>query len=152
LPQYDNIDEGWENVKTTCEVVFYTSYDYDDRTDRCGWVEYKAIFLNGLLQGEIELIEHTLPRNNTPEESAQILVYKEEAQARRQKHNEEQIALIKDCKKRVEQLAALQDFIYENLLDKINITKQRGIEPWIFDYVFNDNEYGLEHIKNENWI
>lgn len=149
LPQWNYIDEGWEKTKFNGDVIFYDHYDYEEKTDRIGWIDYKGVFMNGLLQGEIELIEHELPRNHTPEELVRINTWKQEAAERREKRNQLQIQIIEEYKSKIQDLEKMQDFVYQGLLEKLSLNSESRVEEWIFDYVYNDNQYGLEYIKEK---
>lgn len=152
LPQWNTVDCGWEATKFNGEVIFYDYYDYEEKTDRSGWVDYKAIFLNGLLQGQVEQIKHRIPRNHTQEELDQIQKRKDEWAARRKEHNDAKIQIIEEYKSKIKELSKMQDFIYQNLLEKINVKESDSIEEWIFDHVYNDNHYSIERIKEYIWI
>jgi hypothetical protein len=47
--------------------------------------------------------------------------------------------LIKETKKRIESLAAEQDRIYQELVERIGESGRR--EEFLFDYIFNDNDH-----------
>lgn len=152
LPQYDHIDEGWEETKFNGSVDFYDYYDGEEKTDRGGWIEYSGLFVDGILQGEIKQINHELPRNHTQEELDRIQKIRDEWDVRRKRHNEEKLQIIEEYKNKIAQLSEMQDFIYQNLLEKLNISDSHSIEEWLYDYIYNNTEYSLEKIKEQTWI
>ena len=51
------VNERWEQVLGTGEIVFYTSLDDNHR----GWLQWSAYFVRGQLK-HVELITHTKPK------------------------------------------------------------------------------------------
>lgn len=147
FPKTEHVCKGWVETKHTGNVCFYDSYKYAEKTDHSGWVEYKAKFVDGLLQGEIKLSEHTLPRNRTEEEWNRIY----EAQQHYAKIREDKIALqlesFNAAKKQIAALSETQDYIFKNLLSQLPTYVQNNAEEWLWDYVYNDTEYSLQKLK-----
>ena len=148
FPKTQTIDKGWVEIKYNGSILFYDSYFYrEEKTDRSGWVEYQAEFINGLLQGQIELAKHELPRNHTQAELEMIAERAEYFKAKKQERLDKEIEKINFTKSQIEALNNVCDTIYQSLIDDLCIQKESDKEGWLFDYVFNDSEYSFERLK-----
>lgn len=140
LPKVERVFKGWNEVKHNGAIHFYESYSYEEKTDINGWVEYKADFMNGVLQGEIQLIEHTPPRNYTQTELDHYA-------NKRQHVTDTYLIKIEDTKSYIKALTETQDFIYKSLLKEFPQHKRDEIEEWLWDYIFNDSDFSLQKLK-----
>ena len=87
LGKYNVTSRSWEKVNFTGVINFYDSYDHPDKPKRVwesikgkdndefyrytsGWIEYSVQLVDGKVQGDIILGEHTEPIKHTDEEVA----------------------------------------------------------------------------------
>lgn len=145
LPRADIISSKMVETKYNGEVIFYDYWEGENNEDLSGWVDYKAIFLNGLLQGEIEVLKIEEPRNFTPEEIERNNKWKQEAIERQQKLKEEKIAKIEEVKKHIKALSEAQETIYNSLARDLRLTEKQ--EEWLWDAIYNDFDFSMEKVK-----
>ena len=87
LGKYNVTSRSWEKVNFTGTINFYDSYEHPDKPKRVwesiknknndefyrytsGWIEYTVQLIDGKVQGDIILGEHTEPIKHTDEEVA----------------------------------------------------------------------------------
>jgi hypothetical protein len=51
---------------------------------------------------------------------------------------------LESLREKIKELSDLQDKIYEEFLIKNNLEKNKHIEPFIFDYIFNGFDFSYE--------
>jgi hypothetical protein len=145
LPQTRLISSEIVPTKHNGEVIFYDYWKGENGEDLDGWIEYCGIFLNGLLQGEIQIVKKEEPRNFTPEEIERNKKWKEEAAERRAQLKQERMEKIKATQALVKALSDAQDAIYQKLTDELYLSKSD--EEWLFDAVFNDTAHSWEKVE-----
>lgn len=101
------VDEKWyEQEDYTGTIQFYESYSHEDYNDcalascsddwmrfEYGWIEYRALFKNGKLIEDIELVEHKEPQKLSDEEL-------QERKDEHKKRREETEASLKELRKK----------------------------------------------------
>lgn len=124
------ISEEWRKDSFSGEINFYESIPHPDRhsvkhgsTDYwfrygAGWIEFKAIFLEGYLVGNIECVTNTDPVRRSDEEVERITAIREE---NRQKNHES------SRKNRKERPTPEQSLI-DSLYDRALTAEAEGIE------------------------
>ena len=123
----------WEDSDFSGCIEFYESYDHHDldaidnvehevsKWYTLGWIEYRAFFKHGKLDGEFELVNHEIPRKYTQEEMDEIT-------ARNKAWREKMDAtFIENRKKYPTTEQKLIDQIYEETNPKSAITIQEDL-------------------------
>lgn len=131
------LDGEQKESKHNGSIRFYTDFDSEEETDKLGWIEYEAEFVDGLLQGEIELHSLENPSNFTEEELEVIEKREKHFADLRKERIERKIEKINDIKVIINNLASAQDELYNNLLSSIEVKKSSEEEEWVFDYIYN---------------
>lgn len=147
FPAYEQQNIRYKPTKHNGVVVFYDSYKGEEETDFSGWIEYRALFVDGLLQGSIDLINHEEPRNRTPEEQIEFEKIKEKNKKIRENYIQKRIDKVKQAREQIASLSKVQDFIFDNLIEDLNIVSEED-KDWVFDAVFNDTEHSWEKLKD----
>lgn len=145
LPRANLISSKMVETKYNGEIVFYDSWKGENNEDLEGLIDYKAIFMNGLLQGEIEILNKEEPRNFTEEEIERNNKWRQEAAERRLKVKEEKIAKIEKVRTHIKALSEAQEAIYNNLVSDLHFTSKQ--EEWLWDAIFNDFDFSMEKVK-----
>ena len=137
-----NKNLGLKLIKHTGAIRFYDCFESKVKSDKSGWVEYEAVFLNGLLQGEIKLIEMTKPSNFTEKEIEEKKQQEKDYEDMLDKKIGAKMEKINQCKLLVNNLSSVQDELYNNLLSSIGLQKLDEETDWIFDYIYNETSEG----------
>lgn len=147
FPVIETVKEEWVKCNYTGTIEFYDSYNYAEKLDCTGWVEYRATFVEGLLQNRPVLVTHTLPRNFTEEEIAEHRANYEYWKKRREEVFKKKIETVEQARKRIAALGEVQDALYVELLEDLGLDSSIDKEAcdWVFDYLFNGGD--LEKIK-----
>lgn len=53
---------------------------------------------------------------------------------------------ILECRKKILELSAQQDALYEELEASLGLHPKHYLSSWLWDYIFNGAEYSLEHV------
>jgi hypothetical protein len=137
-----NKETGLKLIKYAGSIRFYDCFQSKVKSDKSGWIEYEAVFLNGLLQGEIKLIEMTKPSNFTEKEIEENKQQKKHSEYMLDKKIDAKMEKINQCKLLVNNLSSVQDELYNNLLSSIGFQKSDEKTDWIFDYIYNEPTEG----------
>lgn len=54
--------------------------------------------------------------------------------------------VLKELKSEINRLTNEQDRIYKDFLDKYGLEEDKHFEPFLFDYIYNNNERGYKEV------